>query len=183
MEEKTSAPPKEPTPSDTPLETEERLSAWWVLGGIFALSLIMGVIAHRSLTYSVTSIKDSVSQFKRAGKALGAEQCATKTLGWARRCGAMQSLCDASVHRLMGSCLEGRSRKAFCAKVDLNKSKAHFTFAQCKQRKLQKNRRWKKICGGIYSALWIHCMYWRKGKIKLPAPLDKRAAVGKQPRK
>jgi len=178
MEDKTSAP----TPASLE-DTEQRLSAWWVLGGIFALSVIMGVIAHRSLTFSVTSIKGSIGQFKRAGQRLSVEQCATRTLGWARRCGAMQSLCDASVHRLMGSCLEGQSRKQVCAGLDLGRSKAHYTFAACRKRKLPKGRRWKKICGGIYSALWIHCMYWRKGKIKLKRPLDKKGAGKTLPRK
>lgn len=147
-------------------ESQKRISAWWVLGIVFGSSMLLGLVAHRSLTKSVISIQGSLGKIKKEGASLSAEQCASRVLRWVRQCDAMQSLCDASVHRLMGKCLEGRSRKAMCSTLDVKASKAHFTYARCRKRELHKSRRWKKICGGVYSTLWIHCMYWRKGKLK-----------------
>lgn len=166
------------------LAAEKRLSAWWVLGIVFGLSTVMGVVAFASLKNSVTSIQGSLKQIRTEGKELSPQQCASRVLRWANQCGAMRSLCDASVHRMMGQCLEGQPRKKVCMAMDLKNSKAHFTFAQCKKRELQKSRRWKKICGGIYSALWIHCMYWRKGKLsdaKVGAKAPKRAKPTQAP--
>lgn len=164
-ETKTDSESTEARPS---VPEEKRLSFWWVLGIVFGLSCILGVIAHNSLTHSVTSIKSSLVKMKKKGANMTVEQCAGHVLNWVKTCGAMQSLCDASVHRLMGKCLEGRSRGQVCKSIELKSSKAHFTFARCKKRKLHRGRRWKKICGGVYSTVWIHCMYWRKGKIKAP---------------
>jgi hypothetical protein len=129
--------------------------AWWVLGGVAVLSLLMAGLT--SYTYRQTDVH-LVRTYERVailGQTATAAQCIDDVIQWIPRCDGMKALCEGAVPRVMEVCLKARDRSAECREIIDRPDVAQFGFKDCAARGL--NRAMNKVCGNSYKALDLHC--------------------------
>jgi hypothetical protein len=126
-----------------------------ILGVVFGVSAILGVMAFKRYRDSENYIQASLSKMKEQGKSLGVEQCVDEILAWHKRCKAMAGLCQAAVSRLMGVCLRARDRRPYCVSLKQSTTDTRFGYKECKARGVKRHR--KKACAGLYRTIDSHC--------------------------
>jgi hypothetical protein len=92
---------------------------------------------------------------KAEGTPPSPEDCVDRVLRWRDHCEAMQSLCDASVPRMMEACLRCSDQGGYCRGLGSAFMATQFGVPQCRERKL--DRPHKKICALSYRAIATHC--------------------------
>lgn len=144
----------------TSQQAPRRHYGYRVVGGIFALALVLGVLAFQNMKRSIITIESTQKEMAKAGKKLSMIGCIDRVMEWKKMCGAIHVLCRASISRVTASCLEAKPRKSECQALKLEKSRAHFTYKHCKARGMHKRRHWKRECGVAYGTLHRYCQYW-----------------------
>lgn len=134
---------------------QRRHAGFLVVAGILLISTIMGVLSFRSYLASEKYLIEARENMAQEGSRLTSDQCVDAVLQWAPQCSAMKSLCDASVPRMMHSCLAARDRRADCMNLGASSRDTHFEYRQCQARGVDKKMR--KTCGNTYQALVAHC--------------------------
>lgn len=138
-------------------EVERRRSGSWkiVVAVLFALSIVIGVVAYWRFIVSDRFLRDDLEQMAQRGRSLSVEQCVDATVEWAGSCRAMKSLCDATGPQLMRTCLAARDRSEYCDSLGDRARETRFGFKECKARKV--TRKTKKACAAAYRAIASHC--------------------------
>ncbi|NBO38116.1 hypothetical protein EBU99_06000 [bacterium] len=144
-----------------------RHKAWWVLGGLTILSVLMGGLT--SLTYRQTELHlvKMYNYFDNIGRTASAEKCVDEVVAWLPRCDGMKALCEGAVPRMMDKCLAAQNRASECSALSGRPADAHYGFHECEARKLP--RFLNKVCGNSYKSLDLHC----RALGYLPAAVEK----------
>lgn len=129
--------------------------AWLVVSVLFALSVVIGVVAYWRFIASDRYLRADLKRLAAQGKQLTVEGCVDATLAWGRSCKAMKSLCDATAPEMMGKCLAARDRSSYCRRLGTTGHDTHFGFKECKARGV--DRKSKKTCATAYRAIATHC--------------------------
>jgi hypothetical protein len=129
--------------------------AGWLLGGLFMVSVAVGIMGWLRFTASEQELTTSIQRMAQRGSQLTPTQCIDAVLAWRIECTAMKNLCDASVYRMMESCLAGADRRKYCAENEAAMSATSFGYGDCAQRGL--DRGGKKACAAAYRALDAYC--------------------------
>lgn len=155
------------TSENTQTSSNPRHKAWWVLGSLAVLSVLMAGLT--SVTYRQTDLHlvKMYTYFSEFGSRSTAEQCINEVIQWLPKCDGMKALCEGAVPRVMDSCLAGQNRASECAELANRPADAHFGFKECEVRKL--SRSLNKVCGNSYKALDLHC----RAIGYLPASIEK----------
>jgi hypothetical protein len=135
----------------------------WVLSALFALSLVIGVVAYWRFTRSDRFLARDLKMMASRGKHHTIEQCVDDLLGWSAHCEAMLSLCEASIPRMMEACLAAQERAAYCKDLGIRAMSTRFGFPECKVRKVDRSR--KKVCALAYRTIAAHCAMLTKDRI------------------
>ena len=149
---------------------ERKHRAGWVLGGLFVLSTVLGVLAYWRYSVSEHHLKAVFAQMDDAGKALSAEGCITETLRWHREgCEAMQSLCDHAIPMVLTRCLSAKDRSPACSNLGIDQPSKRWPYRMCKERGISPKdgtkRRFVKACGNAYGSLESFCKSDQKGVV------------------
>lgn len=160
--------------------TQGHHGAWWVIGTLGVISLILGILAFYNMKRSVASIDRTQKRMALAGQSLPLEGCVERVLDWNKMCGAIHVMCRSSIHRVTAACLEAKPRVQACQALRLEqyKSSAHFQYERCQARGLHRRRHWKRECGVIYATVWRYCQYWLTKKNATPG-VPKTSTHGK----
>lgn len=139
----------------SPTTGNNKHKAWWVLGSLAVLSLLMAGLT--SVTYRQTEVHlvKMYKYFGDLGSTATSERCIDEVIQWIPRCDGMKALCEGAVPRVMESCLAGQNRAQECAALSKRAADAHFGFKECEARSL--SRSLNKVCGNSYKALDLHC--------------------------
>ena len=128
-----------------------------MIGGLFLASLALGVAAYAKYISAEQTIASDLAAITERGKTSTVEQCVGETLVWRKGCGAMVSLCDMSVGRIMSACLGAQSRLTYCSALDASLTETTFGVQECKDRGAHENRADKKVCATAYRTVSAHC--------------------------
>lgn len=159
-----SLPGAEPSQSPSPspqAPVRRRHGAWKVLGAVWTLSAILGVLAYRNYIHWDRYLHQSLDSMQVRGKELTFEQCVDEILEWVPKCVAMKKLCETSVPRVMDFCLAGRNRATECKQLGLSSTDAHFGFKECQAKQLGRSQ--NKNCGNAYRTMDSHCRRISRG--------------------
>jgi hypothetical protein len=139
----------------TPKKNTKNRGLWLVLTAVFAISVVLGVMAFARYRSSEKYIKAALAEMEVRGKKLPVEGCVDDILVWRTRCEAMAGLCQAAVSRLMGVCFRATDRRAYCQQLKVSTTDTRFGFKECKARGVKRHA--KKACGGMYRVIDSHC--------------------------
>jgi hypothetical protein len=138
--------------------------AWVVVGCVFSLALVLGVVAYWRYTVSEAFIHDSLLRFDQVGAELSPDECVAEVLAWNASCEAMKSLCDHAVPMLMEHCLAARDRASTCTNLSEDVTgRGQWTYERCLEHGVTRAN--KKVCTGAYRALVQHCRTGQRGVI------------------
>jgi hypothetical protein len=139
--------------------------AWWVLGSLFAVSTLLGVVLlynySRVLGYVKRTIDEPVAPHPWESNPHTAEQCIDASMAWARDCRGVKSMCDMYVERYVGTCLESQDRTDYCAALGTATDDAHFGVEECRGRGTQKNVD-AEACANAYRTVASFCEVVRR---------------------
>lgn len=146
--------------STEPSDTSRRHHAYLVVGIVLALSTVMAIVVAFRLRQSERHLTEVQREMTEAGAELDVVGCVDAVVEWFDDCEAMSGLCDQSIMRMMGACLSGRDRAAYCADVG-DTATTHFGNDECRERELSRHDR--KACALSYRAIDAHCQQIRQG--------------------
>ncbi len=128
-----------------------------VVAAIIFVGAIMGAFVYRSFAYSSAILERDRKAFIDAGLALDAEACLDRTLEWYARCDVMKALCDASVPRMLKTCLAGADRSLYCKGLGDKVRSTRFGYHECENRGLTRRTPAWKACAVSYRAIANFC--------------------------
>jgi hypothetical protein len=138
-----------------------------VVAALLAIASLLGVLAFYRYSQSERALVAELTAMAKRAASLDVDGCVSETLAWNKRCEAMKTLCDASVPRMMETCLRGADRSSRCRALGDRVMATQYGVAECKAR--GRTRR-DKPCALSYRAIASHC-----DRILLPHPPEKRA--------
>ncbi len=138
-------------------------AGFWLLVGIVLLSIALGFLAHYKLRGSADVVSKAQKTFGVKGKSLTLQQCVKETLKWNSQCAGLKILCQASIPRVVGACLEAQKRAKVCNAFDMGKSSSHFSYRECKPFGFKK-RHHQKSCVLAYNTVYSYCFHLRGGR-------------------
>jgi hypothetical protein len=171
---------QQPSQSTETYEKSGAAAGTWILVGIVVLSIILGFLAHYKLRSSADVVSKAQGQFSRQGKTLKLHECVKTALEWnKKRCQGLKILCQASIPRVTGACLEAQKRVQSCNALDMGKSSSHFAYRYCKPFGYKK-RADQKACVLAYNTVYSYCSHLRGKTAKKfkPAPRVRKASTG-----
>lgn len=134
--------------------------AWWVLGGLFAVSTLLGVVLlaqySRTMAYVKRTIDEPQQPFVWESRQHTAEECIDATMAWAQDCRGVKSLCDMYVERYVGLCLESADRVEYCSAIGNAREDAHFGVEECRARGTQRHVN-AEACANAYRTIASFC--------------------------
>lgn len=154
------------TASEAKASPPRRSSGPRVVATLLAISSLLGVLAFYRYSQSERALVAALTAMAGRAASLDVEGCVDETLAWNKRCEAMKTLCDASVPRMMETCLRGADRSRRCRELGERVMATQYGVAECKAR--GRTRR-DKPCALSYRAIASHC------ERILPRPPEKRA--------
>lgn len=122
---------------------------------ILLVSIAIGVTAYYRFVKSEKHLTSTFDHFLAIGPEKTAFDCVGDVVEWSKHCSAMLSLCEDSVQRMMGACLQGRPRGEECASVESVRRKTSFGYGDCADRGLDRVR--KRACADAYRAFDKYC--------------------------
>ena len=165
---------QQPSQSTETYEKSGAAAGTWILVGIVVLSIILGFLAHYKLRSSADVVSKAQGQFSRQGKTLKLHECVKTALEWnKKRCQGLKILCQASIPRVTGACLEAQKRVQRCKDLDMGKSSSHFAYRNCKPFGYKK-RADQKACVLAYNTVYSYCFHLRGKTIKKFKPAPRR---------
>jgi hypothetical protein len=120
----------------------------------------LGVVAYWRFVESERALGADLARMARRAPLLGVEGCVGEVLAWNGACAAMKSLCDATVPRMMETCLRGVDRSADCAVYAQRVMATSFGVGECRAR--GRGRR-DKPCALAYRSIAAHCLAVAQG--------------------
>jgi hypothetical protein len=135
--------------------TRSHHAGYKVVTIILLVSLAIGVTAYYRFVQSEKHLTSTLAHFLEIGPQKSALGCVEDVVEWSKNCSAMLSLCEDSVQRMMGACLQGRSREDECAAVESVRRKTSFGYDDCSARGLDRVR--KRACADAYRAFDKYC--------------------------
>ena len=130
-------------------------NATWVLGSIFFVATILGVVTFFNYTRTEKSVQKGIAHLLEEGKSLSMQGCVKELLTWTSQCEGIKTVCDASAPILMESCLRAQDRSAECGENAQVRKDSKFGFKECSVFTLTKDRR--KVCGNAFRAFDSYC--------------------------
>lgn len=138
----------------------------WLVVGIIVAAIALGFLAHYNLKGSADVVSKAQASFATMGKKLGITACVKKTLRWNKRgCSGLKILCQASIPRVVGACLEAQKRVQRCRAMDMGKSSSHFAYKRCKPFGFKK-RADQKACVLAFNTVYSYCFHLRGNTTK-----------------
>ncbi|MGM0577305.1 MAG: hypothetical protein ACQEXJ_16380 [Myxococcota bacterium] len=135
-----------------------------MIGTVFVLAIVLGVLAFRNYRASERHIQQSMAEFDEMGVRLDADGCVAAVLDWNGRCEAMKTLCDHAVPMAMEHCLAARDRSEVCDGLgDTETARAQWTYHKCEEHDVTRAN--KKACTNAYRALIQYCTTGQQGVI------------------
>lgn len=128
---------------------------YWVVAALLTGSLCLGVFIAWRYRVSDHHLADAQARMAARGGELTAEGCVDEVIDWFSHCEAMAGLCEQSVARMMGRCLDAGDRRAFCESIEGGSADTGFGFHECETRHLSRDR--TNACSSAYQAIFVHC--------------------------
>lgn len=123
--------------------------------GLFALSIVLGVVVFRNYTHSEMEVTHALADMQMQAPKLSIEQCAQKNMEWYLSCHAMQQICDDTVSRMIKVCLVNGEKMDQCTVYGDDVFGYNFGAQQCAP--YLKNRNQKKACADTWQAIADFC--------------------------
>lgn len=126
--------------------------------GIFALSIVIGLIVFRSYENSAKEITKSLSKMQEDASSFTIVDCTNRTMEWFSTCNAMTQLCDSTVSRMIKVCLANSDKTPQCSQFGNEIYGYNFGAEQCRAYMNDRNlKRQKKACGDIWQVVADYC--------------------------
>lgn len=144
---------------DTQPETAERGGVWrFTLGFIAVLLVFSGALSLwllGEIRRTSPEFVEDARRMRQLGASADPEGCVDAMLEWHARCDAPVDLCELTVPRIMGACLEGQDRTAWCEALPVTTQDTRFGKKECEARGVTKKN--KKACATAYRSIDHTC--------------------------
>jgi hypothetical protein len=136
----------------------------WVLAGLAAGAIAIGVLAYARYAGSEQYIAQGIEQVKHRGPALDAEGCVDAVLGWAHDCDVHDTnsaVCEQGVKILMFHCLDAgdaAAREAECeAFLSEERTQGKWVWKTCEERGMRCTNKRECNCAEAFRSFESYC--------------------------
>ena len=144
------------TPGESPASRPS--TGLWALSAFFIVSwAVLGIAGTSNYFASEDHIGQTMQRLNAEGAALDVDGCVDAVLAWHPQCTALSGLCDASVERVMESCVAGRDRADECRSFGAALGQTSFGVSQCRDRGIERRKGQDKQCAKSYGSFASHC--------------------------